>query len=214
MMNAKQMQDLIDGKGYEAKTPFVGLGSFDLTLTRIKMKRDKGQTMMHQGKVIEVPGKPTAYIVEGIVDRSTNPTLHPVGSSVAAWLLVSGKYEEQDVANACKFVGAFYKSIGEPFADEADFWVKVLGVFGSEFLSKCTPDFTVKYGANATPFDEGTVRGCRIALTTNMPKPNDKDGNPKKKVPTPEGFLYKNWAPIAQTVEQMLARRAELDKTA
>lgn len=206
MLSAKELEELVTkGTGRQARAPFVGLGSFEVTLKRVRMKRDKGQQVLVKGEVHEVPGKVLNYIIEARVERSSNPK-HPVGSDVAVFMGMNSKYEKSDHEDAFEFVKAFYSSLGQSIVVGADATAEaradaiksINGVLGDPLTGE---------------FDEETVRGCRMLLTTRLPKATDKEGKPKAKVPTEDGFLYKDWAPIQQTVEQMLERRAELDKT-
>lgn len=209
-LSPKDVEGLVNGT-IESRAPWVGLGTFGVTIRKVKMKRDKGQTMLHEGKLLEIPGKPIAYIVEARVDESSNHQKHKPGSDVAVYLGVGGKYEDNDVKNILIFVKCFYASLGVKYTDERDMWLKSFSVLGNEFLSKFPAEFVGKFAAdNIGPFDETALAGLKLTLATKMPKDTDKEGNPKKKVPTEEGFLYKNWAPVPQTVEEMLARRASL----
>ena len=208
-LSPKDLEALVSGK-LESRAPFVGLGNFGLTIRKVKMKRDKGQSMLHEGKILEIPGKPIAYIVEARVDTSSTAK-HPVGSDVAVYMGVGGKYEDNDVKNILTFVKVFYASLGIAYTDERDMWLKSFSVLGREFLSKFTADFVQKFAADKIEaHDETTLAGLRVSLSTKVPSATAKDGTPKAKVPTEEGFLYKNWAPVPQTVEEMLARRATL----
>lgn len=205
MLSAKDLEKLVtEGTGRENRAPFVGLGSFEVTLKRMTMKRDKGQAVMVKGEVIEVPGKVLSYTIVGRVERSSNPK-HPVGSDVAVYLGLNGKYEKQDMENCFEFAKALYACIGESI---------VVGVDSTDEQKKgAIEKINAVFGDPMTQaFDEEFVSGFRMLLETRLPKATDKEGNPKKKVPTEDGFLYKNWAPIQQSLQDVLARRAELSK--
>lgn len=209
MLDAKTLEGLVSGK-LESRAPWAGLGTFGLTIKRLKLKRDKGQTMLHEGKLLEIPGKPIAYIVEARVDTSTSKK-HEPGSDIAVYMGVGGKYEDNDIKNILLFVKCFYASVGIAYTDERDMWLKSFEVLGKEFLSKFSADFVQKFQADKIgAHDELTLAGLRLSLSTKLPKATTKEGVLKEKVPTEEGYLYKNWSPVPQTLDDMIAARAAL----
>lgn len=209
MLTAEELEKMVkEGSGRKEQPPFVSaVGLYTVTLKKIRMKRDKGQKILVKGELIDVPGKVLSYSIDCRVDATPNANKHPVGSDVTVWMEASGKYEASNHADLFEFCRAFYASLGESIVVGKD--------ATDEQKAAAIANINAVLGDPTTgEHDELTTRGCQLLLNVRLPKATDKEGKPKAKVPTEDGFTYKDWRPVQQTVEQMLARRAELDKAA
>lgn len=204
MLDAKTLDGLLtNGSGKLDRVPFIGLGTFELTLKEIRQKRAKGQTILVKGELIEVPGKVEAYFIEGRVETTTNPAKHPVGSYATVYLPLEGKYPESDAKNLFDFAQKFYECLGVSIVVGAD--------APAEKRAEAIENFRGLMGNELTnEHDETAARGVRMIIETNMPKATKKDGTARAKVPTEDGFLYKDWRAVKQTDEQVRAQAASL----
>lgn len=204
MLDAKLLDKMLtEGSGKTNRAPFIGLGSFELTLKAIRQKRGKGQTVMIKGETHEIPGKVEAYFIEGRVERSTNLAKHPVGSDVVVYLPLEGKYPEDDAKNVFDFASKFYECLGVSIVVGAD--------APPEKRAEAIENFRALMGNELTnEHDESAARGVRMFIETRMPKPTKKDGTPRSKVPTEDGFLYKDWRAIKQSDDEVRAQAAAL----